>query len=196
MNDIDARRAAIAETAIELIAREGLRGLTHRAVDARLGLPAGSTSYYARTRQALLELVVGRLASRTLGDLAAGPAATDAASSIEEVAARLATLLDVIASRADDQRARFALAVDLQGDPALHPMVTSDSPIRRTLLAAAEGLLTTLRVEQPERHALGLLAVVDGLLFDRLAGSGVDPAQRADAELVLTAYLRGLRGAA
>ncbi len=48
------------DPAIEVVAAEGLRGLTHRAVDARAGLSAGSTSYYYRTRIALLEAVLGQ----------------------------------------------------------------------------------------------------------------------------------------
>nr|WP_307851026.1 TetR/AcrR family transcriptional regulator [Streptomyces sp. PvR006] len=46
-----------------------MRGLTHRAVDERAGLPQGSTSNHARTRQALLETAVRRqvqLESRVL----------------------------------------------------------------------------------------------------------------------------------
>ncbi|HEY0694282.1 MAG TPA: TetR family transcriptional regulator, partial [Kribbella sp.] len=55
------RRAAIADAAIRLVATRGLRGLTHRAVDAEAGLPPGSTSYYLRTRDALLTACVNRM---------------------------------------------------------------------------------------------------------------------------------------
>ncbi|MGW2304253.1 TetR/AcrR family transcriptional regulator [Streptomyces sp. NPDC001809] len=61
-----------------------MRGLTHRAVDERAGLPQGSTSNHARTRQALLETAVRRqvqLESRVLtpDELpgAAGPGPAD-----------------------------------------------------------------------------------------------------------------------
>ena len=47
------RRAEIADAAISTLARDGMRGLTHRAVDRAAGLPEGSASYYFRTRQAL-----------------------------------------------------------------------------------------------------------------------------------------------
>jgi hypothetical protein len=46
------RRALIADTAISTLARDGMRGLTHRAVDRAAGLPEGSASYHFRTRQA------------------------------------------------------------------------------------------------------------------------------------------------
>ena len=53
-----------------------MRALTHRAVDQALALPDGSTSYYLRTRRALLERVVSRLAERTAADLRAARAMT------------------------------------------------------------------------------------------------------------------------
>ena len=40
---------------------DGGRGLTHRAVDRRAGLPQGSTSNYFNTREALLEAALARL---------------------------------------------------------------------------------------------------------------------------------------
>ncbi|WFR73994.1 TetR family transcriptional regulator [Prescottella defluvii] len=41
------RTALIADAAVTLIAQQGLRALTHRAVDRAAGIPEGSTSYYA-----------------------------------------------------------------------------------------------------------------------------------------------------
>jgi hypothetical protein len=37
------------------------------------------------------------------------------------------------------------------------------------------------------------MVLADALVFDRLAGSGVDEEHRADPALVLGAYLEGLR---
>ncbi|HLL33473.1 MAG TPA: TetR/AcrR family transcriptional regulator, partial [Streptomyces sp.] len=48
------RADLVADTALALLAERGMRGLTHRAVDEAAGLPQGSTSNVARTRQALL----------------------------------------------------------------------------------------------------------------------------------------------
>jgi DNA-binding transcriptional regulator YbjK len=55
------RAVRAADAAIEVIAEEGLRGLTHRAVDARADLPPGSTSGCYRTRLALLKAVLERI---------------------------------------------------------------------------------------------------------------------------------------
>ena len=65
------RRAEIADAAITTLARDGMRGLTHRAVDRTAGLPEGSASYYFRTRQALLKATVDRLAELDSTDMAA-----------------------------------------------------------------------------------------------------------------------------
>ncbi|MBM2615620.1 TetR/AcrR family transcriptional regulator [Actinoplanes sp. LDG1-06] len=168
------RREAIAEAAITLVAAEGLRSLTHRAIDRALELPAGSTSYYARTRRQLIELMVHRLAARTMTDMSAvtGPA----------------DLLDRLAERADDHRVRYALMVDLTGDPDLHPLLTTASPAQEAFLAAAESTLAAAGAADPARHAPGLIALVDGLLFDRVAGSQIPGAAE-----VIEAYLRGIR---
>lgn len=61
------RARLIADTSVDLLAERGLRGLTHRAVDEAAGLPRGSTSNHARTRAALLEAAVVRLAEREAG---------------------------------------------------------------------------------------------------------------------------------
>ena len=55
------RRAAIADAALEVLEADGGRGLTHRAVDRRAGLPQGSTSNYFKTREALLTAALHRL---------------------------------------------------------------------------------------------------------------------------------------
>jgi DNA-binding transcriptional regulator YbjK len=65
------RRTRIAEAAIDVLARQGARGLTHRAVDASLGLPAGSTSYYFSTRSALLLAAAERLLDLDKADVEA-----------------------------------------------------------------------------------------------------------------------------
>lgn len=54
------RRAQLLDAAIGILADAGVGGLTHRQVDERAGLPAGTTSNYFRTRQALLEATASR----------------------------------------------------------------------------------------------------------------------------------------
>ena len=185
----------MAEAAIAIVARDGLRALTHRAVDRELDLPSGSTSYYLRTHRQLVEAVVRRLAERTSSDVTAAEppsAAPTGTPSVEELSVALAGLLDRLASRRDDHLVRWALAVDLTRDPELHAFLTSRSPVRAELLARGQDLLERLGVEDPAGQAPGLVALVDGLLFDRLAGSSAAGGARADAVTVLRSYLSGL----
>lgn len=60
----NARRRALADAGLALLAGEGARGLTHRAVDARAGVPAGTTSNYFRSRDDLLHGLVARIGER------------------------------------------------------------------------------------------------------------------------------------
>lgn len=191
------RRGVIADAAIAIIARDGLRALTHRAVDREAGLPDGSSSYYARTRKQLLELVVHRLAGRTRADFerAGSQLALDAPPApvtVDETVAVVMAVLERILARPADQLARFALVVELRDDPELHALLTSASPIQAGMLAAARRTLESLGVEDPETHARGLVALADGMVYHLLAGSGTERGSRADPPAVFRAYLNGL----
>jgi len=54
------RRNQILDAAIDILCDDGVGGLTHRQVDSGADLPAGTTSNYFRTRQALLEATAAR----------------------------------------------------------------------------------------------------------------------------------------
>ncbi len=58
------RRNDLLDAAIAVLGTGGVRAVTHRAVDAQAGLPAGSTSNYFRTRDALFAAVVERFVKR------------------------------------------------------------------------------------------------------------------------------------
>ncbi|RIJ56101.1 TetR/AcrR family transcriptional regulator, partial [Clavibacter phaseoli] len=91
------RREDLADAGVRLVARSGIRSLTHRAVDVEAGVPAGSTTYYARGRRELTALVVARITEQLEEDLRglAVPAVLDDAAA---VAVALA-MLDRLAAR-------------------------------------------------------------------------------------------------
>jgi AcrR family transcriptional regulator len=179
------RREQIADAGVRLIARNGVRALTHRAVDAEAALPAGSTSYYARTRRDLTALVVDRLADYTQADLD-GLAIPDALTLTEAV--RVAGgFLDHLARREEAQAARFALLFELRGDDELRVRLTVDAPVRHSLIGAAERVLQAVGIADPSKHATDLVGLVDALLMYRTAR-----AAPVDAARVLSAYFSGL----
>lgn len=56
------RRALLADSAIEVLAREGARGLTHRAIDREAEVPEGTTKNYHPSRKSLFLAVAQRIA--------------------------------------------------------------------------------------------------------------------------------------
>ncbi|WP_197357180.1 TetR/AcrR family transcriptional regulator, partial [Streptomyces clavuligerus] len=66
-----ARRAALVDAAIEVLARDGARGLTFRAVDIEAGVPQGTASNYFGNRDDLLNQAGARVYERLRPDEAA-----------------------------------------------------------------------------------------------------------------------------
>ncbi|WP_128434581.1 TetR/AcrR family transcriptional regulator [Streptomyces cyaneus] len=62
------RRAALVDAGVEVLAREGARGLTFRAVDAEAGVPVGTASNYFTGRDDLLRQIDARLHLRLAPD--------------------------------------------------------------------------------------------------------------------------------
>jgi AcrR family transcriptional regulator len=180
------RREAIAEAAVDLVAERGAHALTHRRIDRRLDLPAGTTSNYARTRRDLVAMVIQRVADVAHLRERPGPAPADVAEAVEQ----LREAFEAAVRRGTDTRARMALTIDCLPDPELHELLTTKSPVRTKLLVEARTILSALDVPDPDARAVDFIAVMNGLLYDRLIGNGVRGTP-ADATAVLTAWLTG-----
>lgn len=154
------RRTRIADAIIETLARAGSRGLTHRAVDAAAGLPEGSTSYYFRTRNSLVDAAVARLAEVDSEALQTG----------EE------GITEVLAGVVDDRRlagrdrtlARFELSLEAIRRPELRHALDGGSERVRQVIADH---LAEEDVPDPEATAGDVMALVDGLLFRELTAA-------------------------
>lgn len=66
-----ARQELLLRSAITVVGRTGMRGLTHRAVDREAGMPEGTCSVYYRTRLALLTALAGFVAAAMNADVQA-----------------------------------------------------------------------------------------------------------------------------
>ncbi|MET1074395.1 MAG: TetR family transcriptional regulator [Umezawaea sp.] len=166
------RIALLADAAIQVVAAHGMRGLTHRAVDAHAGVPQGSTSAYFRTRKALVEGLVQRLADIETADIDAigpPPAASDGPPDLDRAAAGVAALLDHwLGAGRERSLARFACLLEATHHPELRTILAHGDRPR----AQARALVAALGSTDPERDGHALVAFVDGLLFYRLAGGG------------------------
>ena len=113
----DQRRRELCDAAIQLLADDGAKGLSHLKVDGRADVPDGTTSFYFRTRSALLHAVAERMVEL---DLATLQAVADSAA-VKDGASALAKL--VIQSGEPPQlsltRARYELTIQATRDPAI-----------------------------------------------------------------------------
>jgi DNA-binding transcriptional regulator YbjK len=151
----DVRRTRIADAALLLLAREGARGLTHRAVDAELGLASGSTSYYHRTRAALLLAAAERLIALDSADL----------EQISEDSEGVASLLDRWLAPSGRMRslARMELLLAAAREPDLRFMVRARERFIEHAARAQPG-----GGEEARITATALTALVDGLTLHGL----------------------------
>jgi DNA-binding transcriptional regulator YbjK len=172
------RRSVIADAAIATIAREGMRGFTHRAVDRAAGLAEGSTSYYFRTREALTFAALARMAELDTLDIGDVP---DVAGGVD-VDALTELLTAVVWGWLTDGRertlARHELTLESTRKPALRARLMTHGAAFRLMakqtIAAAGG-------SEPERRARTLVAYLDGLILHQL--TRVSPHELDRAEL-------------
>ncbi|PPK68910.1 TetR family transcriptional regulator [Actinokineospora auranticolor] len=183
------RRSAITDAAIATLAAEGLRGLTHRAVDKAAGLSEGSTSYYFRTRHALLAATVERLAELDADELAP---VTPVPGRIEVDV--LAGMMAGMAERAatvhrDRALARYELSLEAVRRPELREVLVSVGERYRRLAA---DLLVAAGATDPGRQGRALVAFLDGAIFDRIAGANRERLTGADLHRSFAEALHGM----
>lgn len=182
------RRAQVADAAIATLARDGLRGTTHRAVDRRAGLPEGSSSYYFRTRQALLEAAVARLAELDDAEVAQVdplPPRLDV-DFLAGIAARMVERATT--THRERALARYELSLESTRRPELRAALRAVGERYRELATA---LLAAAGAGDPPRQGRAFIAYLDGLIYDRVAGAGARPLTAAELHASLADLLRG-----
>ncbi|MFI9406065.1 TetR/AcrR family transcriptional regulator [Nocardia sp. NPDC052316] len=188
------RRALIVDAAIELIATQGIRALTHRRIDAALGLPAGSASYYFRTKRALIEAIVDRITARSRADFSAAQLAPAEPLDPDTTARGIASWLDrLLDARRNHLIARHTLILELLSDPDLH------ARLARSLFSTerARELFHAMGCVDPSTTAADFVALIEGAVFDRFAGSRADlapgtPESVRQLSTMLGVFLRGV----
>jgi len=175
MSSPSPRRRQLLEAALHVIADEGLRGLTHRAVDRRAGLPEGTCSAYLRTRSALQCALTEYVASTLLADVdrLAEQLRLECEGEQESIDAALSLFLRWL-----DQRellvARLELSMAATRDPVLAAMLADQ---RASLITLVEGIMTTTGKADVRERAETLVASYDGVLLAALLRS---PAERRE----------------
>ncbi|MFD0339774.1 TetR/AcrR family transcriptional regulator [Streptomyces sp. NPDC127117] len=181
------RRTVLADAAIHVLADEGMRGLTHRAVDRAADLPPGTTSAYFRTRQALLTALVRRLVAQDQAELQAAGEQAQVPRAAAELTDGLAGFVERRLTGEGRQRslARYACAVGSVRHPELREILV---PRQNTARDVVRAFLRAQGVADAEGRTLTLLTCVDGLVFDRPVGGGGVP--RGEIAGLVAAALR------
>ena len=165
--ELTPRRRELLDAALGVVADEGLRGLTHRAVDRRAGLPEGTCSAYLRTRQAL-QLAVAEYVAATL------------AADVDRLAAELAhcegddeeqalSLTLALFERWLQERELILAKLELSLEAPRNPPVAEVLAAWRTrLVGVVDGILGQAAKEHSAQRAEALVASFDGLLIAAL----------------------------
>ncbi|MGC4927453.1 TetR/AcrR family transcriptional regulator [Streptomyces sp. DT117] len=186
------RRDRLRDAAIAVLAEEGGRGLTHRAVDRAAEVPDGTTKNYFPTRDAVLRAVAERCLEQYLAltaQLAAGPGPADR----EGLTALFRTLLE---NAAGPGRPRLLAYLELQAEAARRPWLSAIlDPMASGDFAGFEAAQRSAGLPvTPQRAAtvtLALHAAIPHLLADgpdTLAAAGLDDLDRFARGLLDAVY--------
>ena len=189
--DLSPRRREILTAATTVLAQQGNRGLTHRAVDRAAGLSEGSSSAYFRTRDALLAALGDFVADQLAADVdALGRRLASCPGDHERAVAQVSRLLARWLGHPDLLAARLELTVAATRDPSLAErfrlwrddlvamvrdvMLSADEDrgaSAETLVAALDGVLLASLVLPPRRRK----AFVSDSVEQLLTALGPDP---------------------
>jgi DNA-binding transcriptional regulator YbjK len=155
----------IADAAISTLAREGMRGFTHRAVDRTAALAEGSTSYYFRTREALMSAAMARMAELDTLDVGDVPATAKSMDAEAMTSLMTALVWQWLTDGRERTLARYELTLESTRRPAVRAKLRTHGAAFRVM---ADQTLTAMGANEPKRRAATLVAYLDGLLLHQL----------------------------
>jgi len=184
------RRVALVDGAIEVLAREGARGLTFRAVDAEAAVPPGTASNYFANRDDLLTQAGMRVYERLKPDDATLDLSLRGAHDREHLAAVMRETVGRVAAFRTGYLALLELRLEATRRPELRAVLTErvrqdlDFNIGNHVVSGMPGDPTTVKL---------LYLAMNWLIVDRLTLPGLFTDEEVDA-LVDAAVDRVLPG--
>lgn len=184
------RREELLDAAIALFAEGGARGITHRAVAAKAGLPAATTTYYFTSIDELIDEALSRHIEVWLRDLEALTATpVDADISFEDANG----LITAIFAVRSPEIVGLQLAIYLAAARAPE-LRTKAADSLSALEALCAKMLHHVGVDGAEELSRSIVAVIAGSAFGRLSERHTDEEEadmlyRAIRGLVVSALL-------
>ena len=161
---MSSNRERALESATEIVGQAGLRALTHRAVDARAGLPPGTTSNYFRTRAALLQGVVELMGTVELPRVAGA----EPPQTAEELEDRLVGIYGFLSGPSRVRTAaRLALFVESGHDESLRDALRRGRARFEEVLRA---WFVGLAASDPALSTQIVAVAIEGLLLHEIGG--------------------------
>ncbi|WP_182907790.1 TetR/AcrR family transcriptional regulator [Microbispora sp. H13382] len=152
-----ARRRALTDAAIGLLASAGVHGLTHRAVEKAADVPPGTASNYFRSREALLVAAAERIAELHHADTG---------QAVKQPATLVDLLTDSLFTAATTLRSRYLAIFELQLEAARRPVLASAlAGLRDTASLVTAGHHDELGLDIPREKIPALIALYGGALF-------------------------------
>jgi DNA-binding transcriptional regulator YbjK len=185
-----ARQQTLLAAAVRVVARGGLRGLTHRAVDTEAGLPQGSCSAYMRTRLALLTRLTEYVTAHYAHDIQELAQRIAQHPPVEGYAVRETTAM----LRSWLQEPEMLLArVELSLEGSRQPEIAQIAQAQlHQLEDVVEQAMTSVGHEHCKARAVTLIASLDGVLMHALREAPADrPAYLRDSLELLMGALVG-----
>ncbi|HET9891202.1 MAG TPA: TetR family transcriptional regulator [Mycobacterium sp.] len=180
------RRRTLTDAAIELLGSDGVHGVSHPKVDERADVPAGTTSFYFRTRKALLHAVATRLSELDVADFSLMAEIADQSTQFTGTAG-LARIVMYVNSEPwlTRARARYELMLLASRDPDVAASLSESSDRVGTL---AREVVTQWHPADSEPdpalvddQALATLTFINGVMMSFVAGQpAVDDAEHLD----------------
>ncbi|MEO6473253.1 MAG: TetR family transcriptional regulator [Aeromicrobium sp.] len=178
------RREQLLDAAIALFAEGGSRGITHRAVAARAGLPPATTTYYFNSIDELIDEALSRHIEKWLSDLrhlTKTPADIDL--SLDDASGLISAVFAVRSVEIVGVQLSIYLAAALNPDLRSKAAESLDA-----LEALAAQVLGRVGVPEPAALAQSIVALIAGSALRRTSGR-----QSNDVEaLILFRAIRAL----
>ncbi|MEU4163553.1 TetR family transcriptional regulator [Actinoplanes sp. NPDC026670] len=163
------RQEELLDAAIGVLGSQGVRALTHRAVDAAAGMPLGSAANYFKTKDALISAVVERFAERDRVAWQAIAGFVQPSDPGELAAALTAYVLRALGPERPVTVARYGLFVEAALRPALQGhLADSAAELRRW----ATQWLRAIGSTNPTADCTAIMDYLDGLILHELAFPG------------------------
>jgi DNA-binding transcriptional regulator YbjK len=164
-----ARREALLQAVLRIVAEVGADAVTHRRVAEEAGLPLASTTYWFDSKEHLLTAAIELAAERDIARVQSlvSAAGEDPADPIELATAEILEPID------DERRgsrgsliATYSLLIEAARRPALQAVAARWTEV---YIDALGTMLESAGSRQPRADAQLLMATYDGLLIEQLA---------------------------